>query len=622
MPRPTGPGTRDSESQGDEGLEAVDPTEESGHRESNVGLDMPGYSSDGRVRNRVGSSLGEYAGGRAVQSARDDGAHQLDRDVRAPGCSEDIQHAPPSKATGQDGLLGRTLRRSQNGIKVQNANVRVAKTSVRPGLPQDTPSARIHPVGSKNMGGRAIAEDHQGRLARFLKSIRENREGIWTAHGGPLRGKPQCKVGAVPQSTTRSIIRGRERAVRSMEQRKQLGMLPIRPHSSHPGQAGSGQGKSYDGRAHLARTTVVEPHEGPQGGRFRHRRWGAALRAGRERNHRGTVQESEVEVPGSQAGRYKTELAAERRGAGDGKRLFFASLNDKTAAHYAASWQSFKSFFSHAMVRSLPSSTRTVLAFMDYRLDHRPVAVATLKPIFASINTMHAAHGYRRPARGPQKRQAENGYARLLADTGRSPLLRPYVPAWVICKIADFSFRNARFQHRAAAIVLTYICFTRAEYIRNLKGGDIVFTATGFSVTIWHRKAAAGARAALAPVIVNWDATRPGIILDLVRAAFAGRNDPNIFLLSHTSAPATHTLRTWFAVLLQEAGIRPPGRGRWLFHGLRKGAASDAYAARVPLRTIMALGGWREQKTLERSYLDRSSPASMGAREIFSCWSR
>lgn len=92
---------------------------------------------------------------------------------------------------------------------------------------------------------------------------------------------------------------------------------------------------------------------------------------------------------------------ANRSRNNEGIRLVVASLDNKTAAHYATTWSSFCAFCKRAGVSSLPASQRTFLEYLDYRVDHNLVAAGELKSLFADINTMHVAHGLKRPATGP-----------------------------------------------------------------------------------------------------------------------------------------------------------------------------------------------------------------------------
>ena len=113
----------------------------------------------------------------------------------------------------------------------------------------------------------------------------------------------------------------------------------------------------------------------------------------------------------------------------------------------------------------------------------------------------------------------------------------------------------------------------------------------------------------------------------MLRAYFVGTSTmgPPLtrrWALSHEEDKAhwtASTLSTWLHEVFTKAGHSPPRLGfRWTSHNLRKGAASDAYAIKIPLTDIRYAGGWSTSSTiLESKYVD----FTMRPRRPPSCYS-
>lgn len=134
------------------------------------------------------------------------------------------------KDAGQNRFPGPTIYRLKDDLEVEEANGGAPASAVSSVILRVSPTARIHPVCSKQLGGRTILKTGQGRLECLNELFLPDREEIWAAHRGPFCGKSQRKSGSIQHPRTGSVSRGRERFERSLVQKEQFRGLQIRHH--------------------------------------------------------------------------------------------------------------------------------------------------------------------------------------------------------------------------------------------------------------------------------------------------------------------------------------------------------------------------------------------------------
>jgi len=327
---------------------------------------------------------------------------------------------------------------------------------------------------------------------------------------------------------------------------------------------------------------------------------------------------------GSQTQHWKSLIASSAPAAA--QKLFRNSLKPSTAHHYASNWSKFERFCEDHGLCSLPASTGTCLQYLAWLQESGEVGPGSLKMMLAAINTLHAARGLRRPAVGHQVRLAKAGYANsTTAERPRRGLLRPYVPAEVIEKLAQFALDdvgNKRLLLKASAICVAFVSFARGDSVRRMERRDLIIRGSGMTFVIAHRKLSAVEAASGRPLLVVWNPEQASPVYRLLHhfatePHWAQRSPTDPLFAFGVRPPSTHTLRTWLSELLVAAAIPPPTVGKYLFHALRKGAASSAYAVGVSSKRLMALGGWSSPRVMMQTYVDRSAVSSLAARRLW-----
>ena len=244
---------------------------------------------------------------------------------------------------------------------------------------------------------------------------------------------------------------------------------------------------------------------------------------------------------------------------------------------------------------------------------------------------------------------AVKGLQGLQAPLVPRDLTRAAIPAQVIYDMlisADFSLRSVELEPLVAlrtaraclATVIAFLFFARPGANARTLNADLVVTSTpqvGIQLLPRGRKGQGRLQPhKLAPLFVPADKLKPlgGLphvdlpallvkFKQLRDNSFGGRTPVHLWALPGEQARhfGPRSQNAWLKTALALTVNSPPPGHTWTGHSMRKGAASAASAAGVPLPKICHYGGWSvTSDVVSRDYIDPTYPVTPAGSFFFS----
>ena len=304
--------------------------------------------------------------------------------------------------------------------------------------------------------------------------------------------------------------------------------------------------------------------------------------------------------------------------------LLCASLAPTTVATYAKTWASFQRFCADNQLDPLPASTDTLLIWIaTFAKRIPPLAPSTVRSHISCINTIHILNNLKPPSSSTAAFEyVMRGYAREYAAAAlRGPQVRPQrlplrahhlaqVIHHVLTNQATVSLDTLR---AAAAAACGFLFLLRASSLVAVHATDIAITPDIINIAIRVAKNHISPQ----PILLYFLPTADGLAQDVFRlfSLWMQRRPPLPLLFQLSPAeffpvPST-AVSTWLRHALLAAGLNSlSDTGSFTSHSLRKGGATSAFLAGVPLATVRARGHWRADLTTLDHYIDQSQPRS------------
>jgi len=286
---------------------------------------------------------------------------------------------------------------------------------------------------------------------------------------------------------------------------------------------------------------------------------------------------------------------------------------------YGANMAEFLEFCELYSIAPLDASPVDIARSISWLGERGTVAATSMQPYLSAINKF--LQDYARPpvALGHLVSGVRKGLEKCQRDNNPTPERLP-LPAPVAMSILEgaehllplvqWDPRDPRLQLLRASVasIASYIFFNRGECSALCLGEDLVVTSEHITLRLRGEKGKKDLRAGLRNTrqIACSDLPR---VAHMLRAYFAG--------VSTMGPPLTHrwalcreedktqwtasTLSIWLREAFTKAGHSPPPGFCWTSHNIRKGAASAAYAIKVPLTDIGYAGGWSTTSTVLES---------------------
>lgn len=329
--------------------------------------------------------------------------------------------------------------------------------------------------------------------------------------------------------------------------------------------------------------------------------------------------------------------------------LISSSLAPNTYRSYDQKLQKFAMFCNKQGKQILDCELSDVLRYVAWLAEEGRVAADSIQPYLSAINKLYLDLGLPAIASGRWVKNAVRGMhfqQRLAVPHG---LYRTAIPAVVIYDIlthlpvvlsADCSLLDRLKRARACLVtVMAFLFCARPGAMAQLLDSHLVVTpgpSSAILLTPWKTKGQAHVQPHLVePVAIPAAAfTAPSVQLNPVDIAalvqqykvlrnfsLQGQVPEHMWALpgEGTHKYSAKHVDAWLEQALQLTDHQPPAGYNWTGHSMRKGAASAAAAAGVPLSKIRYLGGWSAQSiTVEKTYIDPTCPASPAGTFFFS----
>lgn len=150
-------------------------------------------------------------------------------------------------------------------------------------------------------------------------------------------------------------------------------------------------------------------------------------------------------------------------GASTARAILGAAITHRTAAGYNRSWTYFADFCEANGWSALPTTEAALSCYFGSMCD-RNLKPSTMRNYLTSINNMHVAKGYPKPASGAHVSKLRKGWARIVADrTNSLPAARGPLPADLVLDIIRLARRttDAEWRRRWTAVILCFLVCRR-----------------------------------------------------------------------------------------------------------------------------------------------------------------
>ena len=286
-----------------------------------------------------------------------------------------------------------------------------------------------------------------------------------------------------------------------------------------------------------------------------------------------------------------------------------ARLTPNTWASYSSSFGQFVRFCVGEGLPFLPASQGVGLQWALHLAKRGTVQADTSGPYFAAVNTIHDMLGWPKPCSGPLFDSFKRGWIRsqtvTVADEEEcsvpacpASVARSWYDALAGANAADAHLRNLLFCVLAFRLFLrpaTILSITEAEVVR--LGDSWVFRYKPLS---WKTGVASvGTMPVRSLDLLDLPLLRVGLQLFLQGVPKTG------CMWGEDGRVGTGVAAGWFSAVM--ASITPGVMGQLTLYSCRRGGASAAFAAGVPMEVIEVAGGWAMGSTaLRKHYIDLS----------------
>lgn len=323
-------------------------------------------------------------------------------------------------------------------------------------------------------------------------------------------------------------------------------------------------------------------------------------------------------------------------GAATARAILDSAITHRTAAGYNRQWVYYADFCEANGWPALPTTDAAISCYFATMCD-RGLKPSTMRSYLTSVNNMHAAKGFDKPAAGPLVGKLRKGWARMVADktnslpTARGPLSPEH--AWDILKLATRT-TDPDWRRQLTAIVHCFLVCRRTSEVIELQFQDIFVLADGaFSIHVNRYKNTEGRDD---PRRLVYTIPRdPMLVHDPVLALLRTMRDelvaeaapPNRMVFSTPSvhrAPTVDDLTSWLHKAMAALGAAPPPGVLYSSYSCRAGGATALHVIGVPMVAVAAMLGHKDNdtRTAIAKYVSVLAPFSPAALRLCGRWLR
>lgn len=323
-------------------------------------------------------------------------------------------------------------------------------------------------------------------------------------------------------------------------------------------------------------------------------------------------------------------------GAPTARAILGAAITHRTAAGYNRSWTYFADFCEANGWPALPTTEAALSCYFGSMCD-RNLKPSTMRNYLTSINNMHVAKGYPKPAAGAHVSKLRKGWARIVADrTNSLPAARGPLPADLVLDIIRLARRttDAEWRRRWTAVILCFLVCRRTVEVLELQRQDVSVLPDGaFHIEV-NRFKNAEARPDPRRLVytiptdpkLDDDDVLPLLhgMVDELRAAAAPPNRMLFSTVSLDRPPTPDDVTVWLHKAMAALGASPPPGVLYSSYSCRAGGATALYVIGVPLVAVAAMLGHKDNdtKTALASYVSVLAPFSPAALRLCGRWLR
>ena len=298
-------------------------------------------------------------------------------------------------------------------------------------------------------------------------------------------------------------------------------------------------------------------------------------------------------------------------------RVLAARVGEKTWRQYGSIFAQFVRFCIAEDLEFLPASQSTGLLWAQYLAAKGTVKATTAQPYFSAINTVHDLLQLPKPCEGNSVLTSfRRGWERMQVDLRAGPQLVLAFDAQVVWQLYEAlpSAFTLEVLQPLLFTVLSFVLFLRPDSMLSIAWCSLFDHVLGpvfqYKPLNWKGHIV---RPEEAPVLqfplFGLPALKSAIALQMHLAGGA--------LWSSPRKLGTPDGERWFAAALQRHGLASLLEIHSLY-SLRRGGASAARAAGVPMEVIESYGGWAAgSSSLREHYLDFGVARSPAAERFF-----
>lgn len=331
-----------------------------------------------------------------------------------------------------------------------------------------------------------------------------------------------------------------------------------------------------------------------------------------------------------------TALGTLSDGAATARAILGAAVTHRTAAGYNRSCNYFADFCAANGWPALPTTDAALSCYFGSMCD-RNLKPSTMRSYLTSINNMHVAKGYPKPAAGAHVSKLRKGWARIVADRTKSlPAARGPLPADLVLDIVHLAGRTAdpECRRRYVAVILCFLVCRRTIEVLELQLQDVSVLPDGSFYIEVNRFKNAEARPdphrlvytiPTDPKIDNDDVLP--LLRGMVNELRAEAAPPNRMLFSTASLdrpPSPDDVTVWLHKAMDALNASPPPGVLYSSYSCRAGGATALYIIGVPLVAVAAMLGHKDNdtRTAIANYVSVSAPFSSPALRLCGRWLR